>query len=299
MKRYLLTALAILLALCLCACGCKHEWAEANCTSPKTCTLCQTTEGEPLGHSLVEATCEKAQTCTICGITEGEALGHSWEEADCENPRSCAACGITEGEALGHIWADATTEAPKTCTVCSVTEGEPLATDPRFVTEVCQPLFGTWKGQLTTTTEENGLTGVEGEIVFDVVFTFYPDGTVTQQSSFADWESTMLLFREYYVLLYYSQMAAAGMDAAEAEAAMKSQYNMTVEEYAQYCVDAIDPDAVAQVVEMVYYSEGNTLFMGYSWDSEMMVVMWSIEGDVMTQIMLPEMSMIQLTRVEE
>ena len=63
-------------------------------------------------------------------------------------------------------------------------------------------------------------------------------------------------------------------------------------------LDAIDPDAAGNVAEMVYYSEGNTLCMGYSWDSEMMLIMWSIEGDIMTQIILPELSMLQLTRVD-
>ena len=299
MKRYLRILPVLLLALALCACGCKHEWSEASCESPKTCALCQETEGEALGHSWAEADCETAKTCTHCGKTEGEALGHRWTEATCETAKTCTICGKAEGEALGHSWVEATTENPKTCSTCGATEGERILTDPRFVTEVCQPLFGSWKGQLPTTAAENGLTGVEGEIVFDVVFTFYPDGTVTQQSDFADWESTKLLFREYIEKEWYSQMAVQGMDAAAAEEAMMDLYNMTVAEYAQLYVDGIDPDAAAQPVEMVYYSEGNTMFMGYSWDDEMMVVMWSIEGDVMTQILLPELTMLQLTRVSE
>lgn len=299
MKRYVRILPVLLLTLFLCACGCKHEWIEANCESPKTCTLCQEIEGEALSHNWVEADCENAKTCTLCGKTEGEALGHSWAEATCETAKTCTLCGKSEGEMLGHSWIDATTENPKTCSACGATEGERILTDPRFVTEVCQPLFGSWKGQLTTTAEENGLTGVDGEIVFDVVFTFYPDGTVTQRSDFADWENTKLLFREYIEKEWYSQMAVQGMDAAAAEEAMMDLYNMTVAEYAQLYVDGIDPDAAAQPVEMVYYSEGNTMFMGYSWDDEMMVVMWSIEGDVMTQIIVPELTMLQLTRVSE
>jgi len=39
-----------------CACGTEfdkaaHDWAEANCTEPKTCKVCALTEGEALGHS--------------------------------------------------------------------------------------------------------------------------------------------------------------------------------------------------------------------------------------------------------
>ena len=30
---------------------CAHEWANATCTAPKTCTLCSATQGEALGHT--------------------------------------------------------------------------------------------------------------------------------------------------------------------------------------------------------------------------------------------------------
>lgn len=298
MKRCMLILLVLLLVLNFCACGCKHEWEEANCTAPRTCELCKETEGEALDHRWADANCETPKTCMSCGLTEGEALAHSWTDASCETSKTCSVCGLTDGEALGHSWIDATTESPKTCAICAVTEGERIITDPRFITEACQPLFGEWEGQITTTAEENGLTGVEGEIVFDVVFTFYPNGTVTQKSNFADWESTKLLFREYVEKSWYSQAAEQGMDAAAAEEAMLKQYGMTVAQYARDYVDSIDPDAAGNVAEMVYYSEGNTLCMGYSWDSEMMLIMWSIEGDIMTQIILPELSMLQLTRVD-
>ncbi len=299
MKKCMLILMILLIAVALCACGCDHEWNEAGCTAPKTCTLCGETEGEPLGHSWTDASCENAKTCTLCGETEGEALGHSWVDADCDTAKTCTVCGGMEGEPLGHSWIDATTETPKTCEVCAATEGERIITDPRFTTAACEPLFGSWKGQITMTAEENGLTGVEGEIVFDVVMTFGNDGTVTQRSTFADWESTKLLFREYIANSTYQQMAAQGMDAAAADAAMEAQYGMTVAEYAQAYVDAIDLDAVQVPTEMVYYTEGGTLYMAYSWDEEMEVSMYSIEGDTLTQILLPDLTMVQFTRLEE
>ena len=40
---------------------CVHEWADADCDTPKTCILCGATEGEPLGHSY------ENDVCTICG----------------------------------------------------------------------------------------------------------------------------------------------------------------------------------------------------------------------------------------
>ena len=44
----------ILLIICvmlLSGCGCQHEWTDADCVTPRTCTLCQETEGEALGHA--------------------------------------------------------------------------------------------------------------------------------------------------------------------------------------------------------------------------------------------------------
>lgn len=70
----------ILLIICvmlLSGCGCQHEWTDADCVTPRTCTLCQETESEALGHSWQEAICEAPKICTACDVTEGEALGHA------------------------------------------------------------------------------------------------------------------------------------------------------------------------------------------------------------------------------
>lgn len=55
---------------------CTHKlWANATCTSPRTCKSCGKTEGEPLGHEWEEATCTVPKTCQRCGKTEGNPLG--------------------------------------------------------------------------------------------------------------------------------------------------------------------------------------------------------------------------------
>ena len=136
---------------------CNHQWKEATCTEPRTCTICGATEGEALGHKWKEATCTEPKKCTVCGATEGEALGHKWAEATCTEPKKCTVCGATEGKALGHKWvhnaeldedicsvcgititevtlgrpcthnwAPATCTEPKKCTICGSTRGEPL-----------------------------------------------------------------------------------------------------------------------------------------------------------------------------
>lgn len=105
MKRMILAVILVMaMAFCLTACGCEHEWEEATCIAPKTCKLCEKTEGEvaPAGHDWEEATCTAAKTCKLCSETEGEALGHTWEEATCTEAKTCTVCAETEGEALGH-----------------------------------------------------------------------------------------------------------------------------------------------------------------------------------------------------
>lgn len=125
-KRLLIAAAFLLCASLLTGCQCAHEWGEADCTTPKTCTVCGETEGEVLKHTWAEATCFAPKTCTVCGETEGESLKHTWEEATCSAPKTCTACGEAEGEALAHEWVDANYQAPQTCSVCGATEGEPL-----------------------------------------------------------------------------------------------------------------------------------------------------------------------------
>lgn len=132
MKRFVLTVILVsVLAFCLTACGCEHDWSDATCTAPKTCKLCQATEGDVLAHQWQDATCIAPKTCNSCGATEGDVADHVWEDATCTTAKTCTACGETDGEALGHTWADATCTAPKTCTVCSEKDGEALghATD--------------------------------------------------------------------------------------------------------------------------------------------------------------------------
>lgn len=130
MKRYF-PLLLLALLLCLAGCGeCEHQWSDATCELPKTCTLCGATEGVAFGHSWQSADCERAKTCVICQKTEGEALGHSWQDADCLTAKTCSLCGHTEGDALGHSILPANYQTAATCSACGYTEGELLT--PKF-----------------------------------------------------------------------------------------------------------------------------------------------------------------------
>ena len=65
-----------------------HTWAKATCNTPKTCSVCDATEGEALGHSWKEATCTAPRTCSVCGATAGEPIAHNINEASI-----CTICG--------------------------------------------------------------------------------------------------------------------------------------------------------------------------------------------------------------
>ena len=72
----------------------EHEWVDATCTAPKTCSECSATEGKKLGHDIVidaavAATCKdggktEGSHCTRCNDatvaqTDIPALGHKYE----------------------------------------------------------------------------------------------------------------------------------------------------------------------------------------------------------------------------
>jgi len=76
MKRTVILILVAILLFSFTACDdsggeetatpCTHEWISATCTTPKTCSLCGDTEGEPsaISHSYVQDICEH------CGIIQ-------------------------------------------------------------------------------------------------------------------------------------------------------------------------------------------------------------------------------------
>ena len=91
MKRIFALIMAAVLMLLLASCSsCKHSWQEADCTTPKTCTLCGETRGTALGHSWMDATCTAPKTCSVCRATEGEPLEHNFVD------HVCTYCGYTE-----------------------------------------------------------------------------------------------------------------------------------------------------------------------------------------------------------
>lgn len=115
----------------------EHEWTEATCLAPKTCTVCGEREGLPLAHDWTDATCTEAKICKNCSTAWGEPLGHTWSVPTCTSPKTCRRCEVTDGDAPGHDWTEANCTTPKTCKVCTVTEGDPRG--HQYVQSIVEP----------------------------------------------------------------------------------------------------------------------------------------------------------------
>ena len=102
MKKAVYVLFTIFILLSLSACMCAHEWVDANCVNPRTCTKCSITEGEPLGHTLLDADCTHARLCAECGLEEGSPIGHQWINATCVDHKTCSICQELGGPPLGH-----------------------------------------------------------------------------------------------------------------------------------------------------------------------------------------------------
>lgn len=73
-KKTAIVVLLCILATSLAGCKCNHHWQEADCITPKTCTKCGETEGEPLGHKWECATYSTPKKCKVCEVEEGSPL---------------------------------------------------------------------------------------------------------------------------------------------------------------------------------------------------------------------------------
>lgn len=73
-RKLSILILILVLSLALTGCCFHEEWADATCTTPKTCIECGETEGEPLGHVWQPRTTEVPETCSRCSATQGERI---------------------------------------------------------------------------------------------------------------------------------------------------------------------------------------------------------------------------------
>ena len=300
-----------------------HTWKDATCMEAKICTTCGVTEGGLGEHEMLEATCEEPITCAHCGLTVGEALGHDWVEGDCETPKTCLTCGMTpdvapedpdswvpvdhvwqaatclepkhcencgktEGEALGHNWVTGSNDV-KTCSVCGATEGNAGDADSRFQTEKCKPLFGTWRGEYSISASDMGMEGMDGGITEVVYFTFNQDGTAEAVVKIEDVDG----YVEFMVNYMYCIYEAMDYSKAQADQDFQDSMGMTIREYALKTCEENDN----LVTQMVYYVEGDELYMSDSWDGEFAPADIEVKGNKLTMYDRDADETIELVRV--
>ena len=155
---------------------CEHEWTEATCAAPKTCTKCNATEGEAAAHDWAAATCTAPKTCKTCNETEGAPNGHTEVTLQAVAP-TCTSTGLTEGKKcsvcntvtkeqttvakLAHTEVDVPGTAA-TCTTTGMTDGKQCSvcqtwTVPQEVVPEHGHTLETLPAQAATCTED-GLT---------------------------------------------------------------------------------------------------------------------------------------------
>lgn len=149
----LMLALCMLIGLSSCSLFCKHEWKDATCTDPKTCTRCSKTEGDALGHTGGNATCSQKAVCSVCGAEYGDLAAHTFTEeivkdealkaaASCANAatyyKSCT-CGAISTNAADVFFVGTASRHQYENNVCTVCGFD--ATTPYYLNFVSS--FGT------------------------------------------------------------------------------------------------------------------------------------------------------------
>jgi len=140
--------------------GCKHEWQEATCETPKTCSLCSETEGEALGHSGGEATCNSKAVCDVCSAEYGEfdtsahSADESWfKKVDCHY-MGYKCCGLATTDPENHV------KVEGVCTVCGF--------DPSITVAKATVSGNTRTVTLSVSVADNpGIIGLELTLTFD------------------------------------------------------------------------------------------------------------------------------------
>lgn len=116
MKRLPVIFIALVTLLCLCACN-KSTMLGNESTAPShTASVTENSTPQPTtcNHDWIDATCYIPKTCSKCNIREGGVV-HTWKFATCTAPRTCIHCGQTEGTSLGHNFGPSGSSRCKIC----------------------------------------------------------------------------------------------------------------------------------------------------------------------------------------
>lgn len=274
MRKFLILLLAAVCLVSMTGCFCIHKWQEADCLNPKT--------------------------CQSCGKTKGATGDHSWQEAVCEAPKTCSVCGQTQGDALGHDWEEATTEVPMTCRRCGGTQGERIVTDPRFTTDACRDLFGTWTCSISVNGTQIGLDSYVDDIPCVCTYEFLNDGTLRITSQPEDMDGFLKNVVSFYIDSMYDKFAATGISPQEADDAIRSIYGVNMEEYVLSMLEELNiRDQFGKPTDAVYYVAEGMLYMGEDWNRELAGRAFILSGDTLIlNEELYDVDVVTMTRVK-
>ena len=96
--------LIVVLAFSLSSCECNHEWQEATCTTPRTCTKCGETIGTTLYHNYERVGCDEYLRCKDCGTDSTYSKSYHSYVGNCEEIGACFYCGEPSPKALEHTY---------------------------------------------------------------------------------------------------------------------------------------------------------------------------------------------------
>lgn len=155
----LFSFVVIAMALVLNACGnvCQHEWEEATCETPKTCSLCGVVEGQAPGHMGGTATCYAKAVCDVCHEEYGElSTEHTgevvWFKLVETHYEGYSCCGTATSEEEAHH------KVLGVCTICGF--------DPTI--EVSSVTEENGQYVLKVSVVDNpGITGLELSVTYD------------------------------------------------------------------------------------------------------------------------------------
>lgn len=154
-----------------------HTWVNATCTAPKTCSACNATEGEALGHDYDniphDATCTAGgyveHICALCDHTyndgETESLGHADENGDFKCDRCSTKMLPADGEAL---------TIPQALAIAKLA-GSSYTTQKYYITGIVTNLYNTQYGNFYIKDADGnqiciyGLYSYDGTIRYDAM----------------------------------------------------------------------------------------------------------------------------------
>ena len=240
MRKYILLGIVLILsAQLLAGCSCEHQWIDATCNSGRVCSICGTSEGDPLAHIWTDATCTASRTCTLCAATEGDPLGHSWTDATCTAPKICALCAAQDGDPLPHTPGEAETSTDyvravqietQACTECgtvlstnettvSLVDGDCFLLSPtEFVARLNHIYASTgktnWTAELVVESRESkdffmGVVSCDDVVYARLFFGTSEDDPTTKQKivSLTEKEKSDRIVSLTQVVIYYSEIA--------------------------------------------------------------------------------------------